>query len=55
MHPVTLPEIEHLAADHGLAVVRVHRQADLEGREGLSWTCVAMRLPDDGTGATSGT
>lgn len=51
MHPVSLSEIEHLAADHGLVVVRVHRQTDLEGREDLSWTCVAMRLPDDGTGA----
>ena len=51
MHPASLSEIERLAADHGLAVVRVQRQADLERREGLSWTCVAMRLPDDGTGA----
>ena len=51
MHPVSLLEIEHLAAGHGLAIVRVHRQADLQERPGLSWTCVAMRLPDDGTGA----
>jgi len=36
MHPVSLSEIERLAADHGLAVVRVLRQADLEGREGIS-------------------
>jgi SAM-dependent methyltransferase len=51
MHPVSLAEIEQLAADHGLAIVRVHRQADLQGRPDVSWTCVAMRLPDDGTGA----
>jgi SAM-dependent methyltransferase len=51
MHPVSLPEIERLAADHGLAIVRVHRQPDLRGRPNLSWTCVAIRLPDDGTGA----
>ena len=51
MYPVNLPEIERLAADHGLAMVRVHRQPDREGRPGLFWTCVALRLPDDGTGA----
>jgi SAM-dependent methyltransferase len=51
MHPVSLPELERLAADHGLVVVRVHRQADLQGRPDVSWTCVALRLPDDGTGA----
>jgi SAM-dependent methyltransferase len=51
MHPVSLAEIERLAADHGLAIVRVHHQPDLEARTGLSWICVAMRLPDDGTGA----
>lgn len=51
MHPVSLAEIEHLATDHGLAIVRVHHQPDLQGRPDLSWICVAMRLPDDGTGA----
>ena len=50
MHPVSLAEIERLAADHGLAIVRVHHQPDLRGRPDLSWICVAMRLPDDGTG-----
>lgn len=51
MHLVTVAEIERLAADHGLAVVRVRSQPDLQGRADLSWICVAMRLPDDGTGA----
>ena len=51
VHPVSMAEIERLAADHGLAIVRVHRQPDLQGRPDLSWICVAMRLPDDGTGA----
>ena len=51
MHPVSLSEIERLAGEHGLAIVRVHRQPDLQGRPGLSWICVAMRQPDDGTGA----
>ena len=51
IHPVSLPEIESLAVANGLAVVRVHRQDDAPGRPGVSRTCVAMRLPDDGTGA----
>ena len=51
MHPVSLPEIERFAGDHGLAIVRVHREPDRQGRSDPSWICVAMRLPDDGTGA----
>jgi hypothetical protein len=51
MHPVSLPEMERLAADHGLAIVRAHDRADQQGRAEISWTCVTLRLPDDGTGA----
>ena len=51
MHPVSVAELERLAADHGLAVVRVRDRPDLQGRADVCWTCVAMRLPDDGTGA----
>ena len=51
MHPVSLAELERLAADHGLVIVRVCSRPDLQGRADVSWTCVAMRLPDDGTGA----
>lgn len=36
MHPVGLAEIERLAADHGLAIMRVHHQPDLEARPDLS-------------------
>jgi SAM-dependent methyltransferase len=51
MHPVSLQEIEALARDHGLAVIRRVAAADTLGRSELSWTAVALRLPDDGTGA----
>ena len=51
MHPVSLDEVERLAREHGLAVVRIDRSPDALGRAGLSWTNVALRLPDDGTGA----
>jgi SAM-dependent methyltransferase len=51
MHPVSLEEIEALARDHGLAVIRRVVAADSLGRSEVSWTSVALRLPDDGTGA----
>jgi SAM-dependent methyltransferase len=51
MHPVSLAEIEALARDQGLVVVRQVSSADRMGRPELSWTAVALRLPDDGTGA----
>ena len=51
MHPVSLDEVERLAREHGMAVVRVYRSPDALGRAGVSWTNVALRLPDDGTGA----
>ena len=51
MHPVSVDEVEQLARQHGLAVVRVQPQPDQRGRTELSWTGMALRLPDDGTGA----
>jgi SAM-dependent methyltransferase len=51
MHPVTSTEIEALARAHGALVELVVETPDLEGREGISWTNVVVRLPDDGTGA----
>ena len=51
MHPVTLDEIERLARNHGFAVEKVHHAPDQQGRADITWTCVALRLPDDGTGA----
>jgi hypothetical protein len=51
MYPVSLEEIERLAQNHGFAVEKVHQAADQQGRGDVSWTNVALRLPDDGTGA----
>lgn len=51
MHPVSLDEIERLARNHGFAVEKVEQTPDQQGRSDVSWTSVALRLPDDGTGA----
>ncbi len=51
MHPVSVQEIEQLARRHGAYVERVSEDADFLGRPGLTWKRIAIRLPDDGTGA----
>lgn len=51
MHPTSAAEVEGLARVHGLEVLRVAPSADQVGRVGVSWQVVALRMPDDGTGA----
>ena len=51
MHEVTAGEVEGLSRENGLAVVRVMPAADALARAGVSWTTMAMTLPDDGAGA----
>jgi hypothetical protein len=51
MHPVSLAEIERLGREHGLVAVHAATVGDAMGRPEVSWTQVALRLPDDGTGA----
>ena len=51
MHPTCAGEIEDLARSAGMAVERVIDAEDALGRPGVTWTNVALRLPDDGTGA----
>jgi len=51
MYPVSLDEVERLAGNHGFSVDKVHEAPDQQGRVEVSWTWVALRLPDDGTGA----
>ena len=51
MHPVSGAEIEELARQHGAFVERNSDGADLLGRTPLRWEQVAVRVPDDGTGA----
>ncbi|RKK01701.1 hypothetical protein EBE87_26930 [Pseudoroseomonas wenyumeiae] len=43
MHPVSLEEIETLARDHGLAVIRRADAMDSLGRPEVSWISVALR------------
>ena len=49
LHPTSPEEIERLARRNGLAVVHTQRDEDSLGRPGVSWTQMALRLPDDGT------
>lgn len=51
MHPVSLAELEELARGHGLVVVLIEEVSDAQSRADVTWTSVALRLPDDGTGA----
>ena len=51
MYPVSLIELGTLARQLGAIVVRVRSLTDAMGRPEVSWTGVALRLPDDGTGA----
>ena len=51
MHPVSLEEVEGLARDHGAFVERHTEADDHLGRHSIRWIQVAVRLPDDGTGA----
>ena len=51
MHPVSLDEVERLSRAHGAMVERVVDLPNQQGRSGMSWTGVVLRLPDDGTGA----
>ena len=50
-HLVSLAEVETLARNHGMQMVRAVPSPDLQGRPDISWTAVVLRLPDDGTGA----
>ena len=50
-HPVSAAEIRSLARDHGAFVERDVPAADHFGRGEIRWTQLAVRLPDDGTGA----
>ena len=49
-HQVSADEVERLARDHGLEVVRRLEAEDALGRPEVRWTNLALRLPDD-TGA----
>ena len=50
-HPVSVDEIRTLARNHGAFVEREGASDDVQGRKDVQWTQLAIRLPDDGTGA----
>jgi SAM-dependent methyltransferase len=51
MFPTSSGEIEGLARAVGMEVLKVERATDLQGRDNVTWTTIALRMPDDGTGA----
>ena len=51
IHPVSQEEVEVLARDHGAFVERYTEAKDQLERQGIYWFQMAIRLPDDGTGA----
>jgi len=51
MHDVSRSEIEVLARGHGTYIERSVEAADRQGRNDVRWIQLALRLPDDGTGA----
>ncbi len=51
IYPVSMDELEQLARNHGAYIERRIEDKDKLGREDVSWIQVAIRLPDDGTGA----
>lgn len=51
MHEVSVDEVEKLAQDYGLQVVRRAKRGDIQQRPDISWEIVWLRLPDDGTNA----
>ena len=51
MYPVSGAEIEELARQHGAFVERSSDGADFLGRTPIRWEQIAVRVPDDGTGA----
>ena len=51
MHEVSAEEIERLARQHGAFVELKCDGSDLLDRIGVGWKHLAVRVPDDGTGA----
>jgi SAM-dependent methyltransferase len=49
VYPGSVSEIERLAGQYGIAVVRTRTSADQLGRDDVQWETVCLQLPDDGT------
>lgn len=51
IYEVSQAEVETLTRAHGAFIERVTNGKDERGRGAVTWTQIAIRLPDDGTGA----
>lgn len=51
MFPTSVGEVEGLARTYGMEVLKVQPSIDLQNRDGVTWTTLLLRMPDDGTGA----
>jgi hypothetical protein len=51
MWPTSQGEIEALAREHGLSIIKSVTAPDRHGRPEVSWISMCLRLPDDGAGA----
>lgn len=51
MYSVSVDELEKLARNHGAEVIFSQSSKDELGRSEVRWSHIAIRLPDDGTGA----
>ena len=51
IYPTHVDDVENLAGNHGLAVIRVTQANDPLGREGVTWQTVCIQASDDGLGA----
>lgn len=51
MYTVSVDEVRRLAREHGASVEAVSESLARMGRGDVSWSEIAIRLPDDGTGA----
>src|SRR4051794_13805092 len=51
MWPAPLGEVEGLAREHNLDILRCVAAADQQGRADVRWTAVCLRLPDEGAAA----
>ena len=51
MFDISVEEFEHLARSHGMSILHSSTQGDHLGRSEITWHHLAMKFPDDETGA----
>jgi hypothetical protein len=53
MYPASVREIEALSRICGMKILKIEESPDLQKREGVRWTALAVRAPDHGTRAAA--